>query len=62
MELICFIQKQERKTTDLPPLHLTVQEFVPIKAFFPSFPLLLYYLFRHKAYPELFQRLSLTLT
>ena len=25
MELICFIQKQERKTTaDLPPLHLIV--------------------------------------
>ena len=35
VELTC---KQERQTTDLPPLHLTVREFVPINTFslFPS--------------------------
>ena len=58
---ICFIQKQERKTTDLPLLHLTVREFVPINAFSPL-SLFFFIVFSDKAYPELFQRLPLTLT
>ena len=57
-----FYTKAGKKNNRLTSVALDCLRIRANKGIFPSFPLLLYRLFRHKAYPELFQRLHRTLT
>ena len=57
-----FYTKAGKENNRLTSVALDCSRICANKGIFPSFPLLLYRLFRHKSYPELFQRLPLTLT